>query len=85
MVSSFRFKGSEQHYLELRLLGRQYRQYMKFRVENVLAQQISGSDDAWHKDFAMRWNKYTGKDKLADFAYEYWHYDNIAKKSENSF
>lgn len=31
------FQGSEQHYLELRLLGRQYRQYMKFRVENVLA------------------------------------------------
>ena len=80
------FKGSEQHYLELRLLGRQYRQYMKFRVENVLAlanmldQTMPGI-----KTLLCGWNKYTGKDKLADFAYEYWHFDNITKKSEKQF
>ena len=80
------FKGSEQHYLELRLLGRQYRQYMKFRVENVLAlanmldQTMPGI-----KTLLDDWNKYTGKDKLADFVYEYWHFDNITKKSEKQF
>ena len=80
------FKGSEEHYLELRLLGRQYRQYMKFRVENVLAlanmldQTMPGI-----KTLLCDWNKYTGKDKLGDFAYDYWHFDNITKKSEKQF
>ena len=80
------FKTSEQYYVELRLLGRQYRQYMKFRVENVLTlanmldQTMPGI-----KTLLADWNKYTGKDKLADFAYEYWHFDNITKKSEKQF
>lgn len=26
-----------------------------------------------------------GKDKLGDFGEEYWHYDNITKKSEEQF
>ena len=80
------FKPSEQYYAELRLLGRQYRQYMKFRVENVLAlanmldQTMPGI-----KTLLGDWNKYTGKDKLSDFAYEYWHFDNITKKTEKQF
>ena len=80
------FKTSEQYYVELRLLGRQYRQYMKFRVENVLAlanmldQTMPGI-----KTLLGDWNKYTGKDKLSDFAYEYWHFDNITKKTEKQF
>ena len=80
------FRPREQYYVELRLLGRQYRQYMKFRVENVLAlanmldQTMPGI-----KTLLGDWNKYTGKDKLSDFAYEYWHFDNITKKSEKQF
>ena len=80
------FKTSEQYYVELRLLGRQYRQYMKFRVENVLTlanmldQTMPGI-----KTLLGDWNKYTGKDKLSDFAYEYWHFDNITKKTEKQF
>ena len=80
------FKTSEQYYVELRLLGRQYRQYMKFRVENVLTlanmldQTMPGI-----KTLLGDWNKDTGKDKLSDFAYEYWHFDNITKKSEKQF
>ena len=80
------FRPSEQYYVELRLLGRQYRQYMKFRVENVLTlanmldQTMPGI-----KTLLGDWNKYTGKDKLSDFAYEYWHFDNITKKSEKQF
>lgn len=31
------------------------------------------------------WNETNGKDKLSDFAEEYWHYDNITKKSEKQF
>ena len=31
------------------------------------------------------WNELSGKNKLADFANEYWHYDNITKKSEKQF
>ena len=80
------FKTSEQYYVELRLLGRQYRQYMKFRVENVLAlanmldQTMPGI-----KTLLGDWNKDTGRDKLSDFAYEYWHFDNITKKTEKQF
>ena len=80
------FRPREQYYVELRLLGRQYRQYMKFRVENVLAlanmldQTMPGI-----KTLLGDWNKDTGKDKLSDFAYEYWHFDNITKKSEKQF
>ena len=80
------FKASEQHYMELRLLGRQYRQYMKFRVENVqaLANMLDQTMPGI-KSILSDWNKNTGKDKLADFAYEYWHFDNIKKKSEKQF
>lgn len=31
------------------------------------------------------WNEAYGKDKLSDFVEEYWHYDNITKKSEKQF
>ena len=80
------FQGNEDCYSELRLLGRQYRQYMKFRVENVLAlTHILDLTMPGLKTMLPDWNKYSGKDKLADFAYEYWHFDNITKKSEKQF
>ena len=80
------FSVGEEQYLELRLLGRQYRQYMKFRTENVLAlANILDKTMPGIKTLLCDWNKYTGKDKLADFAYEYWHFDNITKKSEKQF
>ena len=31
------------------------------------------------------WNESSGKNKLADFANEYWRYDNITKKAEKQF
>lgn len=80
------FRPSEQYYVELRLLGRQYRQYMKFRVENVLTlANLLDQTMPGIKTLLGDWNKYTGKDKLSDFAYEYWHFDNITKKSEKQF
>ena len=80
------FQSDEDCYYELRLLGRQYRQYMKFRVENVLAlTHILDLTMPGLKTMLPDWNKYSGKDKLADFAYEYWHFDNITKKTEKQF
>lgn len=59
---------------------------MKFRVENVLAlTHILDLTMPGLKTMLPDWNKYSGKDKLADFAYEYWHFDNITKKSEKQF
>ena len=37
------------------------------------------------KSLLKGWKESTGKDKLADFVEEYWHYDNITKKSEKQF
>ena len=33
------------------------------------------------KTLLQGWNEKNGKDKLGDFAEEYWHYDNITKKA----
>ena len=80
------FQDAEDCYAELRLLGRQYRQYMKFRVENMLLLlHILDLTMPGIKTILPDWNKHSGKDKLADFAYEYWHFDNITKKSEKQF
>ena len=80
------FQSDDDCYYELRLLGRQYRQYMKFRVENVLSlTHILDLTMPGLKTMLPDWNKYSGKDKLADFAYEYWHFDNITKKTEKQF
>ena len=80
------FRSNEKEYMELRLLGRQYRQYMKFRVENVLSlANILDQTMPGIKTLLSDWNKYTGKDKLSVFAYEYLHFDNIKKKSEKQF
>ena len=68
---------------ELRLLGRQYEQYMKVRVarcqalNSILEQTMPGIYGILD-DF----NKFNGKDKLSDFVFEYWHRDNIIKSSE---
>lgn len=80
------FQSDENCYSELKLLGRQYRQYMKFRVNNVLSlTHILDLTMPGIKTMLPDWNKYSGNDKLADFAAEYWHFDNITKKSEKQF
>ena len=80
------FMDDKNCYAELKLLGRQYRQYMKFRVENVLSlTHILDLTMPGIKTMLPDWNRNSGKDKLADFVYEYWHFDNITKKSEKQF
>ncbi|PWL51469.1 MAG: IS110 family transposase [Clostridium cadaveris] len=80
------YTKSETVYSELRLLGRQYRSYMKLRVENMLGlTHMLDYTMPGIKTLFSSWNKTSGKDKLADFVDEYWHFDNITKLSEEEF
>lgn len=71
---------------ELKLLGNQYRSFMNTRIERCLAlcnildrtnPSIYGTID----DF----NRNTGKDKLCDFAHDFYHRDCITKYSMKKF
>lgn len=80
------YESSEEVYVQLRLLGRQYAHYIKLRIESKLSLTIM-------LDYTMPGIKALlksrsdkpEKDKLNDFVEEYWHYDNITKKSEKQF
>jgi len=81
-----KYESSEEVYVQLRLLGRQYAHYIKLRIESKLSLTIM-------LDYTMPGIKAMlksrsdkpEKDKLNDFVEEYWHYDNITKKSEKQF
>ncbi len=85
----YRLKNYEANgriYEELKLLGRQYRHYMRMRVESVL--QLTYMLDYTMpgiKGLLKGWNEANGKDKLGDFVEEYWHFDNVTKQSEEQF
>lgn len=73
-------------YAELRLLGRQYRFFMESRIEHLLnLTHLLDYTMPCLKTMFRGWREDTGKDKLCDFVEEYWHYDNITKKSEKQF
>lgn len=73
-------------YEELKLLGRQYRHYMRIRIESVLElTHLLDYTMPGIKSLLKGWNETNGKDKLSDFVEEYWHFDNITKKSEKQF
>jgi transposase len=83
-LDNYEFAAST--YQELKLLGRQYAHYMKMRIEsvhvltNMLDYTMPGI-----KSLLKGWHESSGKDKQSDFVEEYWHYDNITKKSEKQF
>lgn len=80
------YEFSENTYQELRLLGRQYAHYMKMRIDSVLVlTNMLDYTMPGIKTLLKGWNESSGKDKLSDFVEEYWHYDNISKKSEKQF
>jgi transposase len=80
------YEISEATYQELRLLGRQYAHYMKMRIESILAlTHILDQTMPGIKTLLAGWVESSGKDKLSDFVEEYWHYDNISKKTEKQF
>ena len=76
----------EETYRELSILSRQYHHYMRLHVESLLSltHLLDYTMPGIKKQLAS-WNPKTGRDKLADFADQYWHYDNITKKSETRF
>ncbi|WP_331671865.1 IS110 family transposase [Enterocloster bolteae] len=80
------YEAEESVYAELKLLGRQYRHYMRMRVESVLElTHLLDYTMPGIKNLLKGWNETNGKDKLSDFAEEYWHYDNITRQSEEEF
>lgn len=80
------YKMSDDKYSELRLLGRQYRHYMKQRVDSLLSlTHLLDGTMPGIKNILRGWNERNGKDKLSDFVKDYWHYDNITSMSEEAF
>lgn len=73
-------------YNELKILGRQYRHYMRIHVESLqeLTHLLDHTMPGLKGEFSS-WNPDNGKDKLSDFVDHYWHYENIAKRSERQF
>lgn len=73
-------------YDELRILNRQYLNYMSMRIQakqtltNLLDRTMPGIK-------TLLWNRsdVPDRDKLCDFVKEYWHFDNITRMSETRF
>jgi len=75
-------------YAELKLLGRQYSHYITMKVASKLS--LSDILDRTMPGIKklLTWGTRADvptKDKLCDFVEEYWHYDNITKRSESQF
>lgn len=80
------FTPQEDIYAELRLLGRQYRFFMESRIEHLLnLTHLLDYTMPGVKACFGGWSESSGKDKLCDFVEEYWHYDNITRRSEKKF
>lgn len=81
------FTFPKEVYAQLRFLGRQYAHYITLKVESklsltsILDQTMPGIK----KLLKSARSDVPTKDKLADFVEEYWHFDNIKKKSEAQF
>jgi len=80
------FTPSEAIYEELKILGRQYSHYITLKIgskvalTNILDRTMPGI-----KNLLSSHSEEPEKNKLNDFVEEYWHYDNITKKSESQF
>lgn len=74
-------------YAELKLLGRQYDQYVRLKVscKIQLANLLDGVMPGIKTILQGAVPAYSTKDKLCDFVEKYWHYDNIKKMSEKQF
>lgn len=74
-------------YKELKLLGRQYEQYVRLKVgcKIQLANLLDGVMPGIKSILQGTVPSYSTKDKLCDFVEKYWHYDNIKKMSEKQF
>ena len=81
-----RYEPQEATYSELRLLGRQYTNYIEMRVaalnqfSDLLDQTMPGIDRLLKSNSSNK-----AKCKICDFAETFWHFDIITKRSERSF
>lgn len=81
-----RYEPQEATYSELKLLGRQYTNYIEMRVaalnqfSDLLDQTMPGIDRLLKSNSANK-----AKCKTCDFAEAFWHFDLITKRSEKSF
>lgn len=80
------FQTSADVYGELKLLGQQYRHYMKLHVMSLheLTHLLDYTMPGIKKMLAS-WNEENRKDKLSDFVEQFWHYDEITSLSESEF
>jgi len=80
------FQASGDVYGELKLLGQQYRHYMKLHITSLhelthlLDYTMPGI-----KGMLASWNEGNQKDKLSDFVEPFWHYDTITTLTEIEF
>ncbi len=74
-------------YAQLRLLGREYAHYITIRIESKLAltDLLDRTMPGIKSLLNGKRSEEPTKDKLSDFVAEYWHFDNITKKSEGQF
>jgi len=74
-------------YAQLRLLGRQYAHYITICIESKLAltNLLDRTMPGIKTLLSGKRSEEPTKDKLSDFVAEYWHFDNITKKSEAQF
>lgn len=81
------YSAPEEIYNELRILGRQYAHYISIKIESMLSLNnlLDRTMPGIKKLLVGRRSEEPTKDKLSDFVKEYWHYDNITKKSESRF
>ncbi len=80
------FKASDDVYGELKMLGQQYRHYMKLHIMSL--HELTHLPDYTMpgiKRMPASWNEGNRKDKLSDFVERFWHYDNITRLSEKEF
>ena len=80
------FQASEDIYGELKLLGQQYRHYMKLHINSLheLTHLLDYTMPGIKGMFAS-WNEGNRKDKLSDFVESFWHYDKITCLDEMEF
>jgi transposase len=80
------YEESDENYAQLRLLGRQYSHYIKLRIESKLSLTVMlDYTMPGIKTLLQSRSDKPEKDKLNDFVEEYWHFDNITRKSEKQF
>ena len=81
------YSAPEESYDELRMLGRQYAHYISIKIASklVLTNLLDRTMPGIKKLLSGKRSEEPTRDKLSDFVEEYWHYDNITKKSESRF